>query len=120
MSHIKIFRIRSGEDLISFYEEKNDQITLIHPIVFFINYNYKKLTQELIVNFWLPMNVIEENRISLNKSEILFELTPKEDFKEYYLNFLNGFEKVTDTEIDKEQILSLLQSGDAKQSNKIH
>jgi hypothetical protein len=120
MSYIKIFRLRTGEDLISFFEEDETSYTLIHPIAFFINYNLKKLSQELILNFWLPKSVIEETKISLNKSEIFFQLTPKEEFKEYYLNFLNGFEKISNSETDKERIKTLLESVDAKHFNKIH
>jgi hypothetical protein len=120
MNNIKIFRLKTGEDLITFFEETEKSFTFIHPISFFINYNLKKLTQELVLNFWLPMNVIEENRITIDKSEIFFQLSPKNEFKEYYLNFLDGIEKNTDKTINKDFIKNLLQSVDAKHFNKVH
>jgi hypothetical protein len=124
MSYIKFVRLKSGEDVISFVEKdlKSDTIKLTYPLNVILHFNSKKNTQEMILSFWLPLNLLEHNYAVLPLSEILLILEPKEDFKEYYINFLNDFEfdDSSDVELDKEDIKSMLEAMDAKNLNKIH
>lgn len=124
MSYIKFVRLKSGEDVISFVEKdlKSDTIKLTYPLNVILHFNSKKNTQEMILSFWLPLNLLEHNYAVLPLSEILLILEPKEDFKEYYINFLNDFEfdDSSDDELDKEDIKSMLEAMDAKNLNKIH
>jgi hypothetical protein len=124
MGHIKFVRLRSGEDIISFVEKdlKSDTIRLTYPLNVLLTFNTKEDTQEMMLSFWLPLNLLENNFAVLPLSEVLLLLEPKQDFKEYYLNFLNDFEfeKEEKTEIDKKDIKLMLEGMDAKSLNKMH
>jgi hypothetical protein len=122
MSFIKIVRLKTGEDLISFIEDKKDIIKLIHPLMFVVYYNTKEMSQELILNFYLPISIIEETSVEIPKIDIAFTLTPKKSFKEYYLNFLNAFDDLgsNDTKINKSTVENLLAVSDNSKINKLH
>lgn len=124
MGYIKFVRLKSGEDIISFVEKdlKSDTIKLTYPLNVILHFNAKKNTQEMILSFWLPLNLLEHNYAVLPLSEILLILEPKKDFQEYYLNFLNDFEfdESSDVEIDKTDIKLILEGMDAKNLNKMH
>lgn len=89
---IKILRLKTGEDIISFIEMDDKTITLHHPICVYIKFNPSKNTQELIMSYWLPNSLLKKQSAIIPTSEILAEMEPKESFKKYYLNFLNGTE----------------------------
>lgn len=122
MGYIKFLRLKSGEDIISFVEKdlKSDTVKLTYPLSVLLHFNTKKDTQEMMLSFWLPLNLLEHNYAVLPSSEILLFLEPKEDFREYYLNFLNDFEFDSEEKEDKEEIKLLLESLDAKNLNKMH
>lgn len=86
---IKILRLKTGEDIISFIEKSNRTITLHHPICIYIKFNTIKSTQELIMSYWLPNSLLKTQTATIPCSEVLAEMEPKESFKQYYLKFLN-------------------------------
>ncbi len=117
MSYIKIIRLKTGKDLISFIEHSPATIKVIHPVAFYISYNKTDMTQELLMNFWLPMSLVADNSVSIPVSEILFVTEPKDSFKEYYLNFLNQYEI---NALDNDIIKGLLELNDLEQNSKLH
>lgn len=118
---IKILRLKTGEDIICFVDKKRTKTEIRHPLLVYINHNTKSMTQELVIGFWLPENLIEKSKVILQNSEILFEMEPKQSFKEYYFNFLNGMEDSFDLEKEeKELIQDILDGFDAKYLNKLH
>lgn len=123
MGYIKFIRLKSGEDLISFVEKSPNSIKLTYPLNVMLHFNTKKDTQEMMLSFWLPLNLLEKNYAVLPLSEILLILEPKKDFQEYYLNFLNDFEfdnAKEESEIGKSDIQLILEGMDAKNLNKMH
>lgn len=118
MSYIKLVRLKTGEDVISFVEIDKKTIKLIHPLNVYITYNKKTENQELVLNFWLPINIVEKNWTILPINEILFVSEVKKDFQEYYLNFLNDFDFEKENE-EKEEIKNMLDLFDS-QHNKLH
>ena len=120
MENIKIVKLKTTEDVICFFSEDETTITMSSPLTVYIEFNTRKLTQNLVMNFWLPINLVEEKSVSIPKSEVLAILTPKEEFKEYYLNFLNSLEAESTGEFSKEELKLLLEQMDAKHFNKVH
>lgn len=123
MSYIKILRLKSGEDIIGFVtpDEKNKKILNVrYPLNVIINYNYKKGNQELVMSYWLPVNLLEKNEANIPVSEILLVLEVKKSFKEYYLNFLNDFQNFEEEPDEEEELRAILESLDVKELGKIH
>lgn len=115
---IKILRMKSGEEIISYVDIGKKTAKLFHPLNIYIEFNSKKQTQQLILSYWLPRNLIEENSVEIPISEILLFLEPKKEFKEYYLNFLNGIEE--ENEDLKESIETLIEENDKSYLRKLH
>lgn len=105
MSYIKILRLKTGEDIIGFIEAiegKKGTIKIRYPTVLMIQYDMEEEQQELLMKFWLPTSIIEKNEAIISTSEIIVVMEVKQDFKEYYLNYLNDFSKIGET-IDEEE-----------------
>jgi hypothetical protein len=119
--YINVIRFKTGEDVISFTEEKEETIKLVHPLSIYINFNTKTEEQELVLSFWLPVNLLKTNSAEIPRSEIMLILEPRQEFKEYYLNFLNTYNIETKSnKKDKEKIKAMLESLDAKVLKQIH
>ena len=119
--YINVIRFKTGEDVISFTEESEDSIKLVHPLSIYITFNTSTEEQELVLSFWLPVNLLKTNSADIPRSEILLIIEPRQEFKEYYLNFLNTYNIETKSnKKDKEKIKAMLESLDAKVLKQIH
>ena len=114
MSFIKIFRLKEGDDIISFYEKGKGTLKLIHPVAVYITYT-KENADELFMKFWLPSSLIVKNEVEIHPSSILAVMEPKEEMKELYFNFLNGLDITANLNVE-----DILEGIDAKNTNKIH
>ena len=119
MNDVKIIKLKTTEDIICFYEEIGEKVKISNPFSVYIEYNRKTRSQNLIMNFWLPVNLIKSQSAILNSSEILTVMEPKEEFVEYFLNMVNGLNDETKEETE-ELIKLFLEKLDAKSLNKIH
>lgn len=119
MKTVKLLRLKTSEDLISFVEIGKTSTTLTYPLSVHINYNIKERTQELVMSYWLPYNLMKHQSIEVPSSEILFITDPKEEFEEYYLNFLDNISDELDSDSSSD-VQILLEQFDAKAVNKIH
>lgn len=115
---IKLLKLKNGEEIISYVEINKKSTTMFHPLNIFIEFNSKKKSQQLILSYWLPKNLIEESSAEIPNSEILLFLEPKKEFKEYYLNFLNGIEE--ENENLKESVKNLIEENDKEYLKKLH
>lgn len=126
MSYIKILRLKTGEDIIAFIELKKISVKVRYPAVILIQYDPEEDQQELLMKYWLPVSLIEKNEAEIPLTEILLSLDVNEDFKEYYLNYLNNFTKITDelstsNQEDNQDLLKrFLEAVDTKALGKAH
>lgn len=120
MNDIKILKLKTTEDVICFYEKRENTIKMTNPLSVYIEYNVKTNSQNLVMNYWLPINLIKEQSVEIESSEILTTMEPKEEFKEYYLNFINKLDKKLVNEVTKDELNLLLEKLDAKHLNQIH
>ena len=120
MNDIKILKLKTTEDVICFYEKCENTIKITNPLSVYIEYNVKTKSQNLVMNFWLPINLIKDQSVEIDCSEILTIMEPKEEFKEYYLNFINNLDKKLVKEVTKDEVNLMLEQLDAKQLNQIH
>lgn len=87
MEQVKLIRLKTGEDVIS-YVEAHDSGTVIlrSPMVVIVKMNMRTENQTVLMDHWLPVTVIKENEAIIDASEILTMLDPSSEFSEYYVD----------------------------------
>jgi hypothetical protein len=90
---IKIVRLKTGEDLVGYYEDiRMGKLIIDNPMKLEFHTDYKSGKQILTMCQWLPDNVCKSNHVELNSHDVLAVLEPTEDFSEYYLTSIREFE----------------------------
>jgi hypothetical protein len=90
---IKIARLLDGTDVVS---EVNEivvgEFLFTNPMAFDIQ--NRGISSHITLAFYLPQAFIEKNEMVLAKKDIMFFITPKEEFCEYYENSVNQYYEV--------------------------
>jgi len=115
---VMILKLKSGEYIIAIISLKGAYINLLYPVEFTIEFDEDIMDQELIMNYWLPINFVEEQAVNIPKTDISFICTPKKAFKEFYLNFLDETKDIDS--ISKSLIHSMLNTIDNIDLSKYH
>ena len=84
---IQIVRFKDGLDVITDVTQQSEQIELSSPMMFEIR------NSNLVLQYWLPLAVLKEDKVMVNNNDILCRMEPNEDFKEYYLNTVDNLKK---------------------------
>lgn len=90
MDNIRIIRLKSGEDIISVYEydEELCEVVLSDPMCIM----FKRLPNGksfMMINPWLPVEIIEDNVARIDPNEILTMSYPKMAVSVYYKRLVN-------------------------------
>ena len=86
--NIKIFRLHSGEDVITFYEEFDQGVVIINPMVI-IESNHKN---KFLIKPLLPFRILENNVTLLYSNDIQFIMVPTQTIIDYYLSAVEQVE----------------------------
>jgi hypothetical protein len=90
MNNIKIVRFVDGTDIVSNVEELIEgEFLFTNPMAF--NIQNRGVASHITLGFYLPQPFVEHNEMIITKKDILFMVTPKEEFCEYYENSVNQF-----------------------------
>jgi hypothetical protein len=90
MNNIKIVRLVDGTDIVSNVEELIEgEFLFTNPMAF--NIQNRGVASHITLGFYLPQPFVEHNEMIISKKDILFMVTPKEEFCEYYENSVNQF-----------------------------
>lgn len=96
---IKIVRFKDGLDVIcdctSISSPTNDQYKIVDPMLFEIR------GVNLMLQYWLPVAVMKDDFVYVNKEDILCTMDPNDDFAEYYVESLRRMkeENLKDKEV---------------------
>jgi hypothetical protein len=90
---VKIIRLKTSEDLVAFVEESNSYTTIYSPMCFNTDWDTESESNSLYINHYLPINMIEENVITISNDNILFIVDAKEEFAEYYISIITDVEE---------------------------
>lgn len=84
MENVKIVRTVSGDDVIGnvLYDEIKDEYFLEDPMLVYIK--NKNGETSLILQHWLPVEIIKENEVLLKGKDVLTLLDPSDSLCEYY------------------------------------
>lgn len=92
MDNVKIVRLVSGEDIIAFYEEDEDVALVSNPMTMM----FKRLPTGKAVMLmapWLPIEVVDEDIVSIPYSQIITVMNPKRHMSEYFINSVIDMEQ---------------------------
>lgn len=112
-NEVKIVRFKDGMDVICFFDNLNAEVVdIIEPMMFEVR------NMNLVMQQWLPIAMIKENRASVKWEDILCVMEPSDDFKEYFhttvekVNESIQKKKNTSTEEEKEYMMEVLSAMD--------
>ena len=99
-AEIQVLRLSTGEDIIAFVEYPNTkEYVIINPVTFFDDFEDTDSGQKTTtMKFWLPMNEIEMNFVTIDKSKVMFITNPDDDFCDKYNAILSHFYENSENE----------------------
>jgi SAM-dependent MidA family methyltransferase len=117
----QIIKLQNGTDLIANVTATSlDRITLEEPMEFQIDYRGKDTG--LIMNHWLPVQLVKRNSVEIFTKDVLYILDPDEEFCEYYINTVSrikGLIKAKNevTKMSEEEITQMINEFEDLPSN---
>lgn len=94
MEAVKVLRLKTGEDIIA-YLEQVDKLNFIvrEPMVFMFKNNPKTGKDVVMMDHWLPVQLLKHNEAFLAENEIVTILEPTSEFSEYFENAVDSIHK---------------------------
>ena len=93
MNNIKIIRLQDDSDIICSIEEIRDGEYVISDPMYF-EMQTKGPATHIIMDFYLPVQLMEKNEVVMKEKDIVFKATPSDSFAEYYMNSVESFKKM--------------------------
>ena len=121
MELIRILRLNSGEDVVSFIESEDEsKYTLKQPMCVVLKAD-KTGKQFVLVDHFLPINIVEENKVEIHKADVLFCIKPNQMFYDFYVAAIENQENQAQLEsADADEEYSSLLESLVPGSNLIH
>lgn len=82
MGMVKIVRLNDGLDLIGEIEDIPNITRIKYPMVVYLDYEEEE--PELIMQQWLPIDLVTDTEVVLNDKDVLCSFTPTAALIEYY------------------------------------
>jgi hypothetical protein len=94
MEAVKIVRLKTGEDIIT-YLEQVDKLNFIvrEPMIVMVKNDSRTGKQTVMMDHWLPVPLILHNEAFITEKEILTILEPTTEFSEYFENAIDAIAK---------------------------
>jgi len=94
MEAVKVLRLKTGEDIIA-YLEQVDKLNFIvrEPMVFMFKNNPKTGKDIVMMDHWLPVQLLKHNEAFIAENEIVTILEPTSEFTEYFENAVDSIHK---------------------------
>jgi hypothetical protein len=132
MNNTKMFRLRSGEDVITqIISETKQTYTFKSPMAIRVRTESRTDKDYVDMHYWLPYQILLKNEIELSKNEIQFEMIPSDSIVEFYDNqiysmqekeelreALDTLENAHDTREDS--LLTILRALPFNENSKVH
>lgn len=114
---IEILRLKNGEDIIGEVYTDTGDYEILDPMSVGLETRGKETG--LVMQHWLPVQLIEGNRTIIKKEDVLTTFSPNSEFKEYYqntvkkLNDILNAKKLADEMSDEEiqEAIDILELG---------
>lgn len=111
---IKIVRLKdNGFDIIcEFLNETDTTVDMKQPMEFEIR------NKELAMNYWLPINMVKDDTVTIKKEDILCSFEPTDEFSEFYANTVERIEGSLSGDENQEFYEEVMDAMDELDSNK--
>jgi len=86
--NVRIMRLKTGEDIISYCEDLDDSILLHDPMT--ILFKRTSSGSMMMITPWLPFELLEQNSTEISYEDIVTIMEPKEEMINYYEYTLNS------------------------------
>lgn len=129
MEQVKIIRLKTGEDVISYIEDYEIGKSILRtPMAVLVKFDSRNNKQTVLMDHWLPINVIKENEAILDNTEILTMMDPTPEFSMYYEDSIEAIANAIKSSSDvkenneglSEEEISLMESLEPVGSKYIH
>jgi hypothetical protein len=95
----QIIKLQNGTDLIANVSGSNlDRLTLNEPMEFQVDYRGKE--SGLIMNHWLPVQLVKKNSVEIYTKDILSIMEPDDEFCEYYIHTVERIKELLKAKTD--------------------
>ena len=117
MDNVKLIRLNSGEDIVAYLEEEDNNYLLLTPMAVFV----KRLNSGktlMMISTWLPNELVEDEIINISKDKVLLVMQPKKELLVYYqksLDELDGYEIESGEDYDEESLRDASQDTDEEE-----
>jgi hypothetical protein len=99
MFSTQIIKLQNGEDLIANVDISitGSHYILEEPMRFFIDV---RNNNALVMQHYLPVQLVKENKLSLKDKDILAMIDPDEEFVEYYYHTIEKIKRLLQAKAD--------------------
>ena len=94
----KLIRLSTGEDIIGYclIDDDAEFVLVEDPMTVLVNRQSQTQQTMLMMMPWLPLELIEDNVATINYSDIITMVNPKESFIEYYTSIVDKYNAIID------------------------
>jgi hypothetical protein len=132
MEAVRMLRLNTGEDIIAFtHQEPGEDYYVLQPMVVMVKFDNRTGSQQVLMDHWLPISIIEFNETVIKEDVVLATMQPTKDFLMYYNNAVEKLNKLKETSSDEDvnessenmssnEMTEFLELFDPAGSNQIH
>ena len=107
MESLNLLRLKTGEDIICYMEHYgHDEVVIRDAMVVFVKNDFKTGKQTIMLEHWLPVQLIKDNETIIKSSDILAMMVPGPEFSAYYENTVAAVNRVKDEASSDEELSS--------------
>lgn len=121
---VKILRLVTGEDIIcNYYKVSSDSYVITDPMMLIVK--FKGRNSSVIMEHWLPVEVIKNNEVLINPRDVITMFDPKESLAEYYINLVYKLHRTIEKRkqienLDLDEMVDIMEALEESQGETLH
>jgi len=121
---VKILRLVTGEDIIcNYYKVSADSYVVTDPMMLIVK--FKGRNSSVIMEHWLPVEVIKSNEVLINPRDVITFIEPKESLSEYYTNLVEKLHRTIEKRnqienMDLDEMIDIMEALEESQGQILH
>ena len=121
---VKILRLVTGEDIIcNYYKVSSDSYVITDPMMLIVK--FKGNNSSVIMEHWLPVEVIKSNEIMINPRDVITMFDPKDSLAEYYSNLVEKLHRALEKRkqlenMDLDEMVDIMEALEESQGQILH
>ena len=122
--NVKIMRLVTGEDIIcNVYKISSESYCVTDPMMLIVK--FKGRNSSVIMEHWLPVEVIKSNEVLINPRDVITFIEPKESLSEYYTNLVEKLHRTIEKRnqienMDLDEMIDIMEALEESQGQILH